>query len=225
MMKTNEVLQRDVQNALKWEPSLHAAEIGVTAKDGIVTLSGTVDSYTKKTEAEWAAKNVLGVKALVENIVVHFHDNWSKRDGEEIALEIVEAFKSKWGIPTKGIKVKVEDGWVTLEGELQWNYQREAAEKTATSQVGVKGLTNLIKIKSETNDSIEKKQIEEALARNWAIDSKNIHVEVGTNKVTLQGKVESVYEKEQAARIAWNAPGVWSVDNQLVVTYENALMN
>ncbi len=129
MMKNNAELQTDVQDAIKWEPLMHAAEIGVTVKDGVVTLSGTVDSYGKKLEAEKAAKNVSGVKALVENIEVRFPNSWSKTDNE-IAAEVLHALNSNLIVPTDKVKVKVENGFVTLDGELHWNYQREAA-KTA----------------------------------------------------------------------------------------------
>jgi osmotically-inducible protein OsmY len=222
-MKTNETLQKDVQDAIKWEPLLNAAEIGVTVKDGIVTLTGRVDNFAKKLEAERAAKNVLGVKALVEQIEVHLHSGWEKKDGDAIANEILNAFKWSWNVPNDVIKVKVENGWVTLEGETEWNYQREGAENVASRQDGVRGLTNRIIIKSPGHDRIEKSDIEEALARNWAIDSENIQVKVHNNNVTLTGIVESVYEKEQAASIAWNAPGVWSVDNELVIEHDYSL--
>jgi osmotically-inducible protein OsmY len=218
-MKNNSELQKDVQDSIKWEPLLNAAEIGVTAKDGIVTLSGTVDSYTKKLEAENAAKNTAGVNALVEKIKVKFGDSWQK-DDNEIATEILNAYKWNWEIPNDKVKVKVEDGWVTLEGQLEWNFQRETAQNLVNIQSGVKGVTNNISIKSETHDAIEKKDIEDALDRNWSIDREDIHIKVAVNKVTLTGTVSSYYQKDEAERIARNAPGVWSVVNDLVVEYD-----
>jgi osmotically-inducible protein OsmY len=218
-MKNNSELQKDVQDSIKWEPLLNAAEIGVTAKDGIVTLSGTVDSYTKKLEAENAAKNTAGVNAVVEKIKVKFGDSWQK-DDNEIAKEILNAYKWNWEIPDDKVKVKVEDGWVTLEGQLEWNFQRETAQNLVNIQAGVKGATNNISIKSETHDAIEKKDIEDALDRNWSIDREDIHIKVAVNKVTLTGTVSSYYQKDEAERIAWNAPGVWSVVNDLVVEYD-----
>ena len=218
-MKTNEQLQKDVQDAIKWEPLLNAAEIGVTAKDGIVTLTGTVDSYIKKLEAEDATKNVAGVKALVEKIEIHF-ESFAQKSDNEIAMEVVNALKWNWEVPNDKVKVKVENGYVTLDGTLPWNYQREAAKKAVSNLGGVKGISNNIKIKSETHDSIEQVEIEQALGRNWSIDDKNIHVKVAGNKVTLTGEVDSFYQKDEAERIAWNAPGVWVVDNELAIAYD-----
>ncbi len=221
-MKTNEVLQKEVQEAIKWEPLLHAAEIGVIAKDGIITLTGTVDNYTKKQEAEHAAKSVQGVKAVVEKIDVHFANFGAKTDNE-IATEIINAFKWNWKIPNDKIQVKVENGWVSLDGEVNWNYQKDAAKSVISDLMGVKGVVNSIKIKSETHDEIERKSIERALERNWSIDSSKINVKASGTKVTLTGSVNSTYQKDEAGRIAWNAPGIWTVDNDLVVEYDYAL--
>jgi osmotically-inducible protein OsmY len=217
-MKSNEDLQRDVQNAIKWEPLLHAAEIGVTAIDGVVTLTGTVDSYAKKYEAEEAAKKVYGLKALVEKIEIKFSSTW-KKDDTEIATEILNVLKSEWEIPNDDIIVKVENGWVRLDGEVQWNYQREAAKKVVKQLSGVLGVTNDIKLSAETHDAIEKKDIQDALTRNWSISEQYIDVKVLGNKVTLNGTVDSYYQRDEAGRIAWNAPGVISVDNELVVEF------
>ncbi len=126
-MKGNQELQTDVQNAIKWEPLLNAAEIGVTAKDGVVSLTGIVNSYAKKMQAENAAKKVIGVKALVEKIEVKFPNTWSKTDAE-LANEVLNGLKNNLSVPDEKIKVKVENGWITLEGELVWNYQKEAAK-------------------------------------------------------------------------------------------------
>ena len=219
-MKNNEDLQKQVQDAIKWEPMLHAAEIGVIVKDGVVTLTGTVDSYLKKSEAETAAKNVSGVKAVIEKIEVHF-DNKYNHDDEEVAKNILSAFKWSWTVPNEKVKVGVDNGWVTLEGQVQWNYQKEAAKDAIKNLMGVKGVTNSITIKSHATSDIRKEDIADAIDRNWSIDDQNIRVEVAGNKVTLSGSVDSVYQKEEAARIAWNAPGVWLVDNELVVEYED----
>ena len=218
-MKTNAELQKDVQDAIKWEPLLNAAEIGVIVKDGVVTLTGTVDNYSKKSEAENAAKNVAGVNAVVEKIDVKFGSNWGKKDDNEIAKEVVTAFYVNWKIPSEKVKVKVEKGWVTLEGEVNWNYQKEAAKDIVKNLLGVTGVSDNITIKSETQEKIEKKDIESGLRRNWSIDSKNIAVKVSGHEATLTGTVNSWYQKDEAGRIAWNAPGVWAVDNELVVEY------
>ena len=215
-MKSNEELQLDVQDAIKWQPLLKAAEIGVTAKDGIVTLSGTVNSFTKKMEAENAAKGVIGVKAVVEEIDVDFQNSLRKRD-EEIAEEAISAMKWNWSVPDERIKLKVEDSWVTLEGAVEWNYQREAAQKCVSDLIGVKGVTNKIKLESKIPDVVERTDIENALSRSWLVDDRKIKVHVAQNRVTLRGSVESLFQKDEAERLAWNAPGVVDVINELVV--------
>ena len=217
-MKTNETLQKEVQDAIKWEPLLHAAEIGVTAKDGVVTLTGNVDSYTKKVEAETAAKNVAGVKAVAANINIHFESSFSKND-TEIANEIVSAWAWNWNVPDSKLKIKVDNGWVTLEGEVEWNYEKEAAQKSAEKLIGVKGVTNNILIRSSYKDTVEELAIERAFRRSWSINDNDVIVHVDHNNVKLSGKVSSLYQKEEAGRLAWNTPGVWSVDNELSVIY------
>ena len=197
---------------------MNAAEIGVTAKDGIITLTGTVNSFMKKMEAEDAAKKVKGVKAVVENIDIKLSNN-SKASDNEIANDVVNAFKWDIEIPGDDVKVKVEDGWVTLSGNIKWNYQREAAKKAVSKLCGVKGVIINIKIESETDDEINKKNIESALDRNWTINGIDIHVEIAGHKVILKGIVDSWYQKEEAGRIAWNAPGVWEVDNEILIDY------
>jgi osmotically-inducible protein OsmY len=223
-MKSNSELQKDVQDAIKWEPLLNAAEIGVTVKEGVVTLTGTVDNYSKKFEAELAAKNVAGVKAVVEKIEIKFSSNGAKKDDNDIANEVVTALKWNWQVPSDKIKVKVEKGHVTLEGELHWNYQKDAALNAVKNLLGVTSVSNYITIKSEKNDQIEKKDIENALARNWSFAGYDITVKVSDHNVTLRGTVDSLYQKEEAGRIVWNAPGVWKVDNELIVEYDYSLV-
>jgi len=218
MKESNEELQKDVQDAIKWEPLLNAAAIGVIAKDGVITLTGTVDSYAKKLEAEDAAKSVKGVKAVIVKIEIKFNSEWEKKDDSEIADEIIKAAKWNWEIPKDKIKAKVENGWVTLDGEVEFNYQRQAIEDLVSNHSGITGVTNNITIE-ETEDQVEKEAIEGAIRRNWFIDDSNIEVHVSNHEVTLTGSVESWYERDKAARIAWDARGVWSVDNQLVVEY------
>ncbi len=224
-MKTNEELQREVQDAIKWEPLLNAAEIGVTAKDGVVTLTGVVNSFAKKAEAEMAAKNVVGVKAVVEKIELKFATDWVKKDDNEIANEVLNAIHWNWKIPNDKIKLKVENGWITLYGELTWNFQKEALERSVKDLLGVTGVTNNITIKAESRDKIEKTKIIEALNRNWSINTKNIDVNVNGTKVTLSGSVNSWYQKDEAERIAWNTPGIWSVENKLIVEYDYSLVD
>jgi osmotically-inducible protein OsmY len=218
-MKSNAELQQDVQDAIKWQPLLNAAEIGVTAKSGVVSLTGVVDSYAKKNEAEDAAKNVAGVTALVEKIEVKYPSSYSKTD-TEIASEVLSALKARWDVPKDKVKVKVESGWVTLSGELSWNYQKEAAKDAISRLMGVNGVTNNVTIKSESPESIEKAGIESALKRSWSFYDNNIQVQVSGHRATLRGTVGSLYQKDEAGSIAWNAPGVWTVDNELLVAWE-----
>ena len=218
-MKTDSQLQKDVMAQLVWEPLLRSAQIGVSAKDGVITLSGSVDSYAKKSEAEDAAKKVVGVKAVVEKIEVKYASTWAKKDDSDVAAEIVSAFKWNWEVPADKVKARVEKGWVTLEGEVEWNSQSDAATKAVRSLLGVTGVSNNIKIKSQTDDAIESADIESALARNWSTSDNEIGVKVSGHKATLSGTVDSWYQKDEAARIAWNAPGVWMVENNLAVDY------
>ena len=218
-MKNNETLQKDVQDAIKWEPLLHAAEIGVAVHNGVVTLTGTVDSYAKKKEAEEAAKKVAGVKAVADDVKVKL-DTSAIKDDTDIADEVVHALKESWSVPDSKIKATVDDGWVTLEGTLHWDFQREAATNAIRYLTGVRGVINNMKIQSEVEDEIEKGKVEEALRRNWAIESGKIHVRAHGTTITLSGIVSSLFQKEEAERIAYKTPGVWYVDNQLQVEYD-----
>jgi osmotically-inducible protein OsmY len=221
-MRTNEELQADVQKAIQWEPLLHSAEIGVTVKDGVVSLTGTVDSYLKKVEAESAVKRVTGVKGLVENIIIKFPDTLLKTD-LEIANEVITGLENNWMVPPDSVMVKVENGWVTLTGELPWNYQKEAAKNGLNSLAGVKGVLNHINIKSATFDAIEKEKVEHAIDRSWSLENSDIKVNVNGNSVTLTGTVDSWYQKEEAERIAWKTPGIGHVTNDLVIDYKYVL--
>ncbi len=209
-------IKQNVEDALKWEPALYNSEIGVEVKDGVVTLTGVVDSYEKKLHAEDTAKNVSGVRAVVEKIEIKFNATGDQTD-TQIAESVVNALSKNWETRDNKIKVKVENGQVTLEGEVLWNYQKEAIKDTVFKLQGVRSVVNSIQVKPITHDEIEKRDIESALIRNWAIDQDDIGVEVAGNSVTLTGRVESIYQKDEAERIAWNAPGVWMVDNEILV--------
>jgi osmotically-inducible protein OsmY len=204
---------------------LNAAEIGVTAKDGIVTLTGIVNSYAKKSEAEMAAKNVAGVKAVVEKIELKFGTDWTKKGDNEIATEVFNALRWNWKVPADKVKVKVEKGWITLDGELTWNFQKDAAKNAIKNLLGVTGVSNNITIKPESHDKIEKSKVENALSRNWSINTQDIDVSVSGTEVTLSGTVSSWYQKDEAGRIAWNTPGIWTVENKLEVEYNYALVD
>ena len=215
-MKNDEVLQKDVQDAIKWEPLLNVSDIGVTSIDSVITLTGIVDSYLKKSKAEDTAKAVAGVKAIVEKIEVKFI-NPEDRTDNEIALEVLSALKANWQIPYKRIKVKVEDGWVTLNGDVEWNYQKDAVKTSVRNLDGVKVLTNDIRVQPQSSDEIEIGDIERALQLNWSTEDQDINVSISNNNVTLNGTVNSYYQKDEAEKIAWNAPGVWTVKNELVI--------
>ncbi len=159
------------------------------------------------------------VTALVENIEVQYPSTYTKTSGD-IATEVVTALQARWDVPKDKVKVKVEAGRITLTGDLGWNFQREAAEDAVKNLMGVTGVTNNIIIKSESKEAAEKAAIENALKRNWAFYDNNIWVQVSGHRATLTGTVDSMYQKEEAGSIAWNAPGVWSVDNELIVDWD-----
>jgi len=218
MIKENEDLQKNIIAALQWEPLLKSAEISVTVSDGVVTLSGEVDSYAKKLEAAHAAKHVTGVKGIVENIQVVFPDA-PGTDDKLIAEHALMAMKWSWAVPSDKVQVKVENGWLTLSGELKWNYQKEAAKELVKYIDGVKGVTNQIVIKSDTQDMAEQMDIERALGRHSLVSGQRITVHVTGNKVILNGRVQNHHQKAEAERIAWRARGVNAVENELVIEY------
>lgn len=215
-MKSNEILQKDVQDAIKWDPLLMGTQIGVVTNNGIVTLTGTIDSYARKAVAEDVVKAVTGVKAIIEKMDVDLSSMGRNLD-KNIAEGILDALDADWKIPNSIVKVKVEDGWVTLDGELHWNYQKEAAMKVVKNIAGIKGITNNISIKSTIKEVVEKQQIADAFRRNSSINDDDITIEVQGIKVVLNGTVKSWYQRDKAEQLAWNAPGILSVDNELAI--------
>ncbi len=218
-MKTDIEIQKDVLDELKWEPYLSATEIGVAVKNGIVTLSGTVNSYLKKTRAEKAAKRVSGVKAVAEDIEVKYADSLLKND-TEIAETILNALKWHSAINEEKIKVKVEDGVVTLDGEVDWEFQRNSAVMQIENLIGVKRIVNNITIKSGIVPKELKQKVNSAFHRSATIDSEKINIEVAGSKVTLTGKVRSWAEKNDAENAVWAAQGVNKVENNLEIDME-----
>ena len=221
-MKTDSVLQRDVMTELKWEPTIRAAEIGVAVKDGVVTLSGDVDTYGMKWAAERAVKRVSGVKGLYEEINVRLPDPY-KRSDEDIAGSARNILDWNFWVPSDRVKVMVQNGWITLSGDVDWFYQKERAEDAVRHMIGISGVTSRITIKPPvpTVKVFEVKNgIEDALKRNARLlrDADKIKVETSGSKVILRGSVGSWADYEEAEYAAYCAPGVSEVENKLAVT-------
>lgn len=217
-MKTDAQLQQDVIAELAWEPSVDAAQIGVEVNDGIVTLAGHVSSYAEKWDAERAAQRVSGVRALAVEMDVAL-PVFSKRTDGDIARSAENVLQWMANLPKDCVKVMVEGGWITLTGEVDWDYQRQAAARAVRYLMGVTGVSDQIAIKPNVSLSAVKSDIEAALKRRATADAQNISVEVRGNDVTLSGTVHSWSERELAKHSAWGTPGVRNVVDNITVAY------
>jgi osmotically-inducible protein OsmY len=216
-MKTDQELKQDVSNELKWEPSVNEAHIGVSVNSGLVTLSGHVPTFGEKYGAEKAAKRVFGIKAIANELHVKLASDVRITD-EDIARSCLNALRAHSSVPDDKVKLIVTNGWVTLEGLVDWQYQRTAAEAAVRYLMGVRGISNDIALKPRASVADVKEKIEAAFKRSAEIDSRRILVETRDGKVFLRGQVRSWAEKSEAQQAAWAAPGVMSVENDLVVT-------
>ena len=218
-MKTDLQLQRDVLDELKFEPSIRESEIGVAVKAGVVTLTGSVDSYSEKFSAERTAERVGGVKAVAEDIKVKLPGSYERSD-TDIAHALVNALRWDTQVPDDRIKVAVKDGWIDLKGTVEWQFQKRAAEGAVRNLMGVKGVTNLITVKPKTVSTGEVGQkIKDSLRRHAERDADKITIEARDGRVTLRGTVSSFAERRDAERAAWQAPGVTIVDDFIAVSY------
>jgi osmotically-inducible protein OsmY len=216
-MRSDSEIERDVKDELQWDPDLDATDIAVSVKDGVVTLAGYVKSYTHKYEAEAAAKRVASVRAVANDLEVRLPSVDEKPD-PDIARDAVAAIKSQLPISSEHIKVVIKNGWVSLEGQVEWQYQRQTAEKAVRRIKGVKGVSNLIQLRPRAQPEDIKRKIQEAFKRNAEVDANRIMVETNGSEVILKGTVRSWVEREEAERVAWSAPGVTKVEDRIAVS-------
>ena len=217
-MRTDIEIKNDVLDELAWQPNIDETEIGVIVDKGVVTLTGTLDSYAKKMAAEKAVKAVKGVRAVADDIEVKYGSEFKKSD-KEIAKAAADAIKWNYSVPDEQVSIKVDNGWVYLTGEVKWGYQKDAAKNAVENLLGVRGVSNAITLKQTVEPYQVKEKIKKALERSAEIEAQNINVIVDGHKVKLRGKVHSWTEKDEARRAAFLAPGVYEVENELEVTY------
>ncbi len=218
--RTDLDIQSDVLDELSWTANVKANEIGIAVTDGVVTLTGTVESYLARHAAQEAALRVRGVHAVANEIEVRLHSS-AERTDSDLALAVWNALKWDAVIPTDQLEVAVSHGYVTLKGQVDWYYQREAAARVVQRLAGVKAVSNLITIAVHPTPADIKQRIERALVRNAEIDAYTIVVSIQGNVATLKGTVRSYAEKVAAERTAWLAPGIVTVDNQIIIAYDD----
>jgi osmotically-inducible protein OsmY len=215
-MKSDLQLQRDVQDELRWEPSVNAAAIGVSVTDGIVTLTGPVETFAEKRGAVRSTQRVAGVRGIADNLEVRL-PHLQERTDADIARAAIHILEWNVFVPHGRVTVTVHNGWITLEGVVEWQYQRAAAEHAVHSLRGVRGVTNVITVKPAVTAPGVKAHIEAALRRRAAADGQDITVDIRGPKAILSGSVRSWAAREEADAAAWAAPGVYEVENRLIV--------
>ena len=218
IVKNDSEIKSDILAELRYEPNVKETDIGVLVNEGTVTLKGFATSFGEKWNAVRAAKRVAGVNAIADDIEVRLPDSFVRNDSE-IASAAESQIRWSASVPADNVKIIVRDGWVTLEGELEWWYQKKAAESAVENVIGVIGVSNLISIKPRLDGAEIEQNIESAFKRSAVIDAEAIEVETSGNSVILRGKVRNHAEKEAAESTAWAAPGVYDVDNQLTVKW------